>query len=139
MIANALSPTNILQHGERSRSGAGGEKDCTGLFSPIITTSGLPRNPGTGRSPKFGLLSVLSGQEVETRELGHVLVYGADISLERHFRGCNTAAVPERREPRAVINIPPPETLRHPLTDGIEIFIEPYRDRKQRGAEGWQA
>ena len=70
---------------------------------------------------------ILSGQEVETRELGHVLVYGADISLER---GISVAAIRQRFPDAALVwahpyrdqHIPPPEKLTHPLTDGIEIF-----------------
>jgi predicted metal-dependent phosphoesterase TrpH/aminoglycoside phosphotransferase (APT) family kinase protein len=70
---------------------------------------------------------ILSGQEVETPELGHILVYGADVSIERG----TSLAVIRRRFPSAAIiwahpyrdeNIPSRDRLFHPLIDGVEIF-----------------
>lgn len=70
---------------------------------------------------------ILSGQEVETPELHHVLVYGATVSFER---GTTLREIRERFPRAAVIwahpyrdqNIPALEKLRHPLIDGVEMF-----------------
>ena len=70
---------------------------------------------------------VLSGQEIDTPELGDVLVYGAGVLFEKgtsletirkHFPGAAIIwAHPYRHE-----NIPSREKLFHSLIDGIEIF-----------------
>jgi hypothetical protein len=69
---------------------------------------------------------ILSGQEVTTPEWGDVLVYGADVSIEkgtplesirRHFPDAAIIwAHPYRQE-----NNPSRDKLAHPLLDGIEI------------------
>src|SRR5512139_4003588 len=69
---------------------------------------------------------ILSGQEVTTPELGDVLVYGADVSIER---GTSLENIRRRFPDAAIIwahpyrdeNIPPPDELTHPLIDGVEI------------------
>ena len=77
------------------------------------------------RVPDYYL--ILAGQEVETPELGHVLVYGADASLEPG----TSLAESRRRFPEAALvwahpyrseNIPPVEKLLYLLIDGIEVF-----------------
>ena len=77
------------------------------------------------RVPDYYL--ILAGQEVETPELGHVLVYGADASLEP---GTSLADI-RRRFPEAALvwahpyrseNIPPVEKLLYLLIDAIEVF-----------------
>jgi predicted metal-dependent phosphoesterase TrpH/aminoglycoside phosphotransferase (APT) family kinase protein len=70
---------------------------------------------------------ILAGQEVETRELGHVLVFGADRSLEP---GSSLVDIRTRFPNAAIVwahpyrdeNIPSGKKLLHPLIDGVEIF-----------------
>ncbi|MBZ0155521.1 MAG: phosphotransferase [Alphaproteobacteria bacterium] len=70
---------------------------------------------------------VLSGQEVATSDFGHVLVYGADVVIEK---GTSIKTIRERFPEAALVwahpyrdeNIPPREMLLHPLIDGVEIF-----------------
>jgi 3',5'-nucleoside bisphosphate phosphatase len=86
---------------------------------------------------------ILSGQEVTTPELGDVLVYGADVSIEKgtsletmrkHFP--NAAMIwahPYRHE-----NVPPPDKLSHPLIDAIEIFSSNHTvAESNRGLRDW--
>ena len=70
---------------------------------------------------------ILSGQEVTTPELGDVLVYGAQVSLQK---GSSLKTI-RRRYPEAAIiwahpyrheNIPSRHLLLHPMIDGVEIF-----------------
>jgi hypothetical protein len=86
---------------------------------------------------------VLSGQEVTTPELGDVLVYGADISIEKgasletirkHFPGAAIIwAHPYRHE-----NIPSRNNLFHPYIDGIEIFTSNHTvAESSRGLSDW--
>ncbi len=86
---------------------------------------------------------ILSGQEVTTPELGDVLVYGADVSIEkdtsvetmrRHFPDAAIIwAHPYRHE-----NIPPRDKLFHPLIDGIEIFSSNHTvAESSRGLRDW--
>jgi aminoglycoside phosphotransferase (APT) family kinase protein/predicted metal-dependent phosphoesterase TrpH len=70
---------------------------------------------------------ILAGQEVETPELGHVLVYGADVSLAPEtsltvIRSRFPAAALVWAHPYRSENIPSPEKLLYLLIDGIEIF-----------------
>jgi hypothetical protein len=70
---------------------------------------------------------ILSGQEVNTPELGDVLIYGADVSIER---GTSLKDLRNNFPDAAIIwahpyrqeNSPPREKLFHPLIDGVEIF-----------------
>ena len=86
---------------------------------------------------------VLSGQEVTTPELGDVLVYGADASIEKgsslenirkDFPGAAIIwAHPYRHE-----NIPSRDQLFHPLIDGIEIFSSNHTvGESSRGLRDW--
>ena len=86
---------------------------------------------------------ILSGQEVMTPELGDVLVYGADVTIEkgtslksirRHFPDAAIIwAHPYRHE-----NIPPRDKLLHPLVDGIEIFSSNHTvTESARGLREW--
>jgi thiamine kinase-like enzyme/predicted metal-dependent phosphoesterase TrpH len=86
---------------------------------------------------------ILSGQEVTTPELGDVLVYGADASIEkgtslesirRHFPDAAIIwAHPYRHE-----NKPPRDMLFHPLIDGIEIFSSNHTvAESSRGLRDW--
>ncbi len=86
---------------------------------------------------------ILSGQEVATPELGDVLVYGADVSIDKdtslteirkHFPYAAIIwAHPYRNE-----NIPPREKLFHPLIDGIEIFSSNHTlTESSRGLRDW--
>jgi len=86
---------------------------------------------------------VLSGQEVYTPELGDVLVYGADVSIEKgtsletirnHFpEAAIIWAHPYRHE-----NIPTHDMLFHPLIDGIEIFTSNHTVTEgNRGLRDW--
>ncbi|NJD63249.1 MAG: phosphotransferase [Deltaproteobacteria bacterium] len=71
--------------------------------------------------------SILSGQEVTTPELGDVLVYGADISIEK---GTRLASIRDRFPDAAIVwahpyrnnNIPNRDHLFHSFIDGNEIF-----------------
>ncbi len=86
---------------------------------------------------------ILSGQEVTTPELGDVLIYGADASIEkgaslkdirRHFPDAAIIwAHPYRDE-----NVPPRNKLFHPLIDGIEIFSSNHTiSESNRGLRDW--
>jgi thiamine kinase-like enzyme len=86
---------------------------------------------------------ILSGQEVMTPELGDVLVYGADVAIEKGTSLENIrkdfpyAAIiwahPYRHE-----NIPPREKLFHPLIDAIEIFSSNHTvAESNRGLRDW--
>ncbi len=86
---------------------------------------------------------ILSGQEVTTPELGDVLVYGADISIEkgtslkkirRNFPGAAIIwAHPYRHQ-----SIPSRDQLFHPLIDGIEIFSSNHTvAESDRGLRDW--
>jgi len=86
---------------------------------------------------------ILSGQEVTTPELGDVLVYGADVSIEKgtslesmrkHFPDAAIIwAHPYRHE-----NIPPRDKLFHPLIDAIEIFSSNHTvAESNRGLRDW--
>ena len=86
---------------------------------------------------------ILSGQEVTTPELGDVLVYGADVSIEKgtsledmrkHFPDAAIIwAHPYRHE-----NIPLHEKLFHPLIDAIEIFSSNHTvAESNRGLRDW--
>jgi thiamine kinase-like enzyme len=86
---------------------------------------------------------ILSGQEVTTPELGDVLVYGADVSIEKgtcladirkHFPDVAIVwAHPYRDE-----NVPPRDKLFHPLIDAIEIFSSNHTVvESNRGLRDW--
>ncbi len=86
---------------------------------------------------------ILSGQEVTTPELGDILVYGADSSIEKgtslpdicaRFPGAALVwAHPYRNE-----NIPPRDKLFHPLINGIEIFNSNHSIAESaRGLRDW--
>ncbi len=86
---------------------------------------------------------ILSGQEVTTLDLGDVLVYGADVSIEKdtsledmrkHFPDAAMIwAHPYRYE-----NIPARDKLSHPLIDAIEIFSSNHTvAESSRGLRDW--
>ncbi len=86
---------------------------------------------------------IFSGQEVQTAELGDVLVYGSDLlfvrgsSLEEIRAAAPEAALvwahPYRRGHR-----PAPAELNHPLLDGIEIFNSNHSVRdNSRALQDW--
>jgi len=88
---------------------------------------------------------ILSGQEVTTPELGDVLVYGADVSIEkgtalenirRHFPDAAIVwAHPYRHE-----NVPSRDSLLNPLIDGVEIFSSNHTvAESSRGLRDWHA
>ncbi len=78
-----------------------------------------------------------------TPELGDVLVYGADISIEK---GSSLENIRERFPDAAIIwahpyrheNIPPRDKLFHPLINGIEIFSSNHTvAESSRGLRDW--
>jgi thiamine kinase-like enzyme len=86
---------------------------------------------------------ILSGQEVTTPELGDVLVYGADISLEE---GTPLASIRNLFPDAAIVlahpyrneNIPSRDNLFHPLIDGVEIFSSNHTyTESNRGLRNW--
>ena len=86
---------------------------------------------------------VLSGQEVTTPELGDVLVYGADVSIEK---GSSLESIRSDFPDAAIIwahpyrreNIPSRERLFHPLINGIEIFSSNHTvAESSRGLRDW--
>ena len=86
---------------------------------------------------------ILSGQEVETPEIGDVLVYGADESIEK---GTSLELIRKRFPKAAIIwahpyrheNKPSREDLFHPLIDGIEIFNSNHTVvESHRGLQDW--
>jgi len=86
---------------------------------------------------------VLSGQEVTTLELGDVLVYGADVSIEK---GASVETIRKHFPEAAIIwahpyrheNIPSRSNLLHPLIDGIEIFSSNHTvAESSRGLRDW--
>jgi thiamine kinase-like enzyme/predicted metal-dependent phosphoesterase TrpH len=86
---------------------------------------------------------VLSGQEVYVAELGDVLVYGADTSIEKD----TSVADIRKRFPGAAIiwahpyrneNIPAREKLLHPLINAVEIFNSNHTvAESSRGLRDW--
>ncbi len=88
---------------------------------------------------------ILSGQEVTTPELGDVLVYGADASIDK---GTTLADIRKHFPNAAIIwahpyrneNIPPREKLFHPLINGIEIFSSNHTvAESSRGLRDWHS
>ncbi len=86
---------------------------------------------------------ILSGQEVATPELGDVLVYGADVSIEK---GTSLESIRKHFPDAAIIwahpyrheNIPPRDKLFHPLINGIEIFSSNHTvAESSRGLRDW--
>ena len=86
---------------------------------------------------------ILSGQEVNTPELGDVLVYGADVSIEK---GTSLESIRSRFPDAAIVwahpyryeNNPPRDKLFHPLIDGIEIFSSNHTvAESSRGLRDW--
>jgi aminoglycoside phosphotransferase (APT) family kinase protein len=86
---------------------------------------------------------ILSGQEVSTPDLGDVLVYGADVSIES---GTPVEDIRKKFPDAAIIwahpyrheNIPPRDRLFHPLIDGIEIFSSNHTvSESSRGLRDW--
>jgi len=86
---------------------------------------------------------ILPGQEVTTPELGDVLVYGADVSIEK---GTSLETIRKRFPDVAIIwahpyrreNMPPREKLFHNLIDGIEIFSSNHTvTESNRGLRDW--
>ena len=86
---------------------------------------------------------ILSGQEVATPELGDVLVYGADVSIEK---GTSLESIRKNFPNAAIIwahpyrheNIPPRDKLFYPLIDGIEIFSSNHTvAESSRGLRDW--
>lgn len=86
---------------------------------------------------------ILAGQEVDTPEFGHVLVYGADRTIERG----TPLEVIRRRFPNAALvwahpyrdqNIPSPDMLLHLLIDGVEVFNSNHTvAENNRGVRDW--
>ena len=86
---------------------------------------------------------ILSGQEVTTPELGDVLVYGADVAIEK---GTRLASIRNHIPEAAIVwahpfrheNIPIRDNLFHPLIDGIEIFSSNHTVvESNRGLRNW--
>ena len=86
---------------------------------------------------------ILSGQEVATPELGDVLVYGADVSIEK---GTSLESIRKNFPNAAIIwahpyrheNIPPCDKLFYPLINGIEIFSSNHTvAESSRGLRDW--
>ncbi len=86
---------------------------------------------------------ILAGQEVEVPEFGHMLVYGADVSLPP---GTPAAAIRKRFPQAALVwahpyrseHIPSYEELLHLLIDGIEIFNSNHTVAENtRGLHDW--
>ena len=86
---------------------------------------------------------IMSAQEVTTPELGDVLVYGADVTIEK---GTALKEIRERFPDAALIwahpyrheNIPSRDKLLHPLLDGIEIFNSNHTVAEStRGLSDW--
>jgi hypothetical protein len=79
-----------------------------------------------------GIFSILAAQEVDTRDFGHVLVYGAPHTIER--QDITVRQIREQYPDTAIIwahpyrdgKIPGPERLLDPLIDGVEIFTSNY-------------
>jgi len=75
---------------------------------------------------------ILAGQEVETRDFGHVLVYGAPATIPtkktplQQVREQNPDAAIIWAHPYRDRRIPPPERLRDPRIDAVEIFNANY-------------
>ena len=77
-------------------------------------------------------LVVLAGQEVETYDFGHVLIYGAKATIP--VMRISLLQIREQNPDAAIIwahpyrgkRIPPPERLLDPLIDGVEIFNANY-------------
>jgi hypothetical protein len=70
---------------------------------------------------------ILAGQEVDVRDFGHVLVFGADESISpgaslRDIRSRFPQAALVWAHPYRDEEIPSREKLFHPLIDGVEIF-----------------
>ncbi len=93
--------------------------------------------------PDYYLL--LSGQEVTTPDIGDVLVYGADVAIEK---GTRLAVIRDRFPDAAIVwahpyrqeNIPTRGNLLHPLVDGIEIFNSNHTVvESNRGLRNWHA
>lgn len=91
--------------------------------------------------PDYYLL--LSGQEVFTPELGDVLVYGANVSIEK---GASLETIRNHFPEAAIIwahpyrheNIPSRDKLFHPLINGIEIFSSNHTvAESSRGLRDW--
>ncbi len=86
---------------------------------------------------------ILSGQEVSTADLGDVLVYGADVSIET---GTPVADIRARFPEAAIVlahpyrweNVPTREELFHPAVDGVEIFNSNHTvTENSRGLRDW--
>ncbi len=86
---------------------------------------------------------ILSGQEVHTRELGDVLVFGA---TERFRRGTTLKRIRSRQPEAALVwahpyrkgNLPDDGELTHPLLDAVEIFNSNQTVRENsRGLVDW--
>ncbi|HSB30562.1 MAG TPA: phosphotransferase [Candidatus Sulfobium mesophilum] len=88
---------------------------------------------------------ILSGQEVTTPELGDVLIYGADVSLDKHtslaeIRGHFPDAAIIWAHPYRNENVPTRENLFHPLINGIEIFSSNHTvAESSRGLRDWHS
>lgn len=86
---------------------------------------------------------ILSGQEVTTPELGDVLVYGADVAIEK---GTHLASIRNQFPDAAIVwahpyrheNIPTRDHLFHSSIDGIEIFSSNHTvAESSRGLHDW--
>ncbi len=91
--------------------------------------------------PRYYL--ILPGQEVTTPELGDVLIYGADASIEK---GTSLEKIRKHFPDAAIIwahpyrdeTIPPRDKLFHPLIDAIEIFSSNHTvAESNRGLRDW--
>ncbi len=86
---------------------------------------------------------ILCGQEVSTPELGDVLVYGADVLIEKgtpleEIRGRFPDAAIIWAHPYRDENVPPPDRLFHPLIDAVEIFSSNHTvAESSRGLRDW--
>ncbi len=90
-------------------------------LSDLRKTAGLP-----------GIFCTLAGQEVGTRDFGHVLVYGASETIDR--QDITVREIRAQYPDAAIIwahpyrdgRIPRPARLLDPLLNGIEIFSSNY-------------
>lgn len=86
---------------------------------------------------------IFSGQEVQTAELGDVLVYGAEVLLARgstleQIRAQAPAAALVWAHPYRRGHRPGREELNHPLLDGVEIFNSNHNVRdNSRALQDW--
>jgi thiamine kinase-like enzyme len=134
---STVSATEVVQH-----------NFDIGLQGTVLTDHHYLWPPGEiaelrGRIKVPDYYLILSGQEVYTPELGDVLVYGADASIEK---GTSLETIRKNFPEAAIIwahpyrheNIPSREKLFHPHIEGIEIFTSNHTvAESNRGLRDW--